>query len=200
MVHHFFYGGWAVFQFAAGRRQHLQTVGADGAARGCCPAGAGLAVVLCGSACCVGSCSCGCLLCSCSCERLGTQAQFCECFKQLDAEARQRYRQKLMFEGQELPDPTFGSRNVGPIHLDALMCRECKRPHFILHPGTIQDPRREAIARDGRSARNTAKFGYFSAVRRPKRTQTEENTGKPEAVLGRAAAASGDTAVADPGG
>ncbi|KAL1477923.1 hypothetical protein MTO96_035358 [Rhipicephalus appendiculatus] len=53
---------------------------------------------------------------------------------------------------------------------------------------------------DGRSARNTAKFGYFSAVRRSKRTQTEENTGKPEAVLGGAAAASGDTAVADPGG
>ncbi|KAL1443669.1 hypothetical protein MTO96_030221, partial [Rhipicephalus appendiculatus] len=28
-----------------------------------------------------------------------------EYFKQLDAEANQRYRQKLMFEGQELPDP-----------------------------------------------------------------------------------------------
>lgn len=28
-----------------------------------------------------------------------------EYFKQLDAEARQRYRQKLTFEGQELPDP-----------------------------------------------------------------------------------------------
>lgn len=45
MVHLFFFnGGWAVFQFAAGRRQHLQTVGADGAARGCCPAGVSIAV------------------------------------------------------------------------------------------------------------------------------------------------------------
>lgn len=35
----FFCGGWEAFQFAAGRRRHLQTVGADGAARGCCPAG-----------------------------------------------------------------------------------------------------------------------------------------------------------------
>ncbi|KAL1476701.1 hypothetical protein MTO96_018237, partial [Rhipicephalus appendiculatus] len=28
-----------------------------------------------------------------------------EYFKQLGAEARQRYRKKLVFEGQELPDP-----------------------------------------------------------------------------------------------
>ncbi|KAH6920465.1 hypothetical protein HPB50_028547 [Hyalomma asiaticum] len=45
-----------------------------------------------------------------------------EYFKQLDAEARQRYRQKLMFEGQELPDPldadvvrfSFSSASLAP--------------------------------------------------------------------------------------
>ncbi|KAH7972183.1 hypothetical protein HPB52_008936 [Rhipicephalus sanguineus] len=48
-----------------------------------------------------------------------------EYFKQLDAEARQRYRQKLMFEGQELPDPldadvvrfsfSSGCKNIPPV-------------------------------------------------------------------------------------
>ncbi|KAL1474735.1 hypothetical protein MTO96_037767 [Rhipicephalus appendiculatus] len=46
-------------------------------------------------------------------------------FKQLDAEARQRYRQKLMFEGLELPDPldadvvrfsfSSGCKNIPPV-------------------------------------------------------------------------------------
>ncbi|KAL1439651.1 hypothetical protein MTO96_031905 [Rhipicephalus appendiculatus] len=48
-----------------------------------------------------------------------------EYFKQLDAEARQRYRQKLMFEGHELPDPlgadvvrfsfSSGCKNILPV-------------------------------------------------------------------------------------
>ncbi|KAH6948212.1 hypothetical protein HPB50_023186 [Hyalomma asiaticum] len=37
-----------------------------------------------------------------------------EYFKQLDAEARQRYRQKLMFEGQELPDPLNADVALAP--------------------------------------------------------------------------------------
>ncbi|KAL1445111.1 hypothetical protein MTO96_045193 [Rhipicephalus appendiculatus] len=35
-------------------------------------------------------------------------------FKQLDAEARQRYRQKLMFEGLELPDPLDADVSLAP--------------------------------------------------------------------------------------
>lgn len=48
-----------------------------------------------------------------------------EYFKQLNAEACQRYQQKLMFEGQELPDPldadvvrfsfSSGCKNIPPV-------------------------------------------------------------------------------------
>ncbi|KAL1415127.1 hypothetical protein MTO96_006918 [Rhipicephalus appendiculatus] len=166
-----------------------------------------------------------------------------EHFKQLDAEARQRYRQKLMFESQELPDPldadvvrfsvSSGCKNIPPVSAAGIfvylvegVCFYTKEQFRsfklsdaynsfvdgkVKRVSSFKAGKRgegvvlivasvlECSLGDGRSARNTAKFGNFSAVRRSKRTQTEENTGKPEAVLGRAAAAS-DTAVADPGG